>query len=154
MSIFNAGTLTIDEVWVVAGSEDELWVGDDGTLIQNGKPYTYDKPLKHLTFEVSESEYSSEVFRSNNTLAPQGPYQLSLKGNPLNPGDTVSVSVMLHATQIALQHLCLLFVFREVEYTYSPIDKSTNALIRNLASPSTLLEFQGHITSSPCSKFR
>src|ERR1700722_2679054 len=63
-----------------------------------------------------------EVFRSNNSLAPQEPYRISLRGaSSLVPEDSMEVSLFLHADRIGPQHLCLLFVFREVHRHFDPV---------------------------------
>ncbi|PPQ67072.1 hypothetical protein CVT25_005673 [Psilocybe cyanescens] len=95
----NAGSKPIGEVWMIAGADDEIWLG------------TSDK------FENSSLE--TEVIRSSNSLKPQEPQRLSLNGaggsTTINPGESVEVPAIFHAEILGDHELCLLFVFREAD---------------------------------------
>lgn len=62
--------------------------------------------------------------QSSNSLAPRTPYRVPLNetsGAPdLAPSDVLQVPLILHASQVAEQDLCLLFVFREVSTAFFP----------------------------------
>ncbi|KAJ6574977.1 ER-golgi trafficking TRAPP I complex 85 kDa subunit-domain-containing protein [Mycena capillaripes] len=90
----NRGTKAIGEVRMVTGVEDEIWVSTES---------------KDADADVSPK---TEVSRSDNSLALEQPYHLTMIGS-LQPGDTTEVSVVIHAGQIGEQQLSLLFVYRE-----------------------------------------
>ena len=93
----NAETRNIDEVWMVAGAEDEIWVGF------------------HSNSAASSTKLLlTKILHSINSILPQQPFLIPLE-NSLLPGDSVEFSVTLHADQVSEHDLCLLFVFREAQ---------------------------------------
>jgi trafficking protein particle complex subunit 8 len=91
----NAGPKAVREVWVVTSPEDHLWIG---TSLSNEVTTTFD-----------------ETFHSNNSLSPELPRKVLLGSNGfLLPGDSVELSVYLHAMDLGDQELCLLILYREV----------------------------------------
>ncbi|KAJ7706314.1 ER-golgi trafficking TRAPP I complex 85 kDa subunit-domain-containing protein [Mycena rosella] len=95
----NRGTKAIGEVWMVAGGDDEIWVGTDPND------------------DESNASPATEISRSHNSLTVQEPYRIPMIGGEgstsLQPGGTSEVSVMIHASRIGEQELSLLFVYRE-----------------------------------------
>ncbi|KAJ7654956.1 ER-golgi trafficking TRAPP I complex 85 kDa subunit-domain-containing protein [Mycena polygramma] len=87
----NRGTKAVGEVWMVAGAEDEIWIGDDDGLLE------------------------TEVSRSPNSLELQEPSRLATIGgqSSLQPGNNTEISVVIHASQVGEQQLSLLFIYRE-----------------------------------------
>ncbi|KAJ7169750.1 ER-golgi trafficking TRAPP I complex 85 kDa subunit-domain-containing protein [Mycena filopes] len=98
LSFVNRGTKGIGEVWMVAGADDEIWVGPDSQSIDD-----------------DHGERTTEVSRSQNSLTPQQPFRLGMIGgqSSLQPGDNIEVSVAIHASQVGERELSLLFVYRE-----------------------------------------
>ncbi|KAK0464963.1 ER-golgi trafficking TRAPP I complex 85 kDa subunit-domain-containing protein [Desarmillaria tabescens] len=90
----NTGTWPINEVWVVAGAEDEIWVGDEERLV-----------------DTHASELSAETLDVDNTTIPAQPQQVKLD-SPLQPGTSIELSIALHAQDTGQQELCLLVVYR------------------------------------------
>lgn len=116
----NAGTGIIDEVWMVTGQEDEIWVDDDDSLKSAGLWFCQSFMPSSLSpsYNLLAHSSSTEVLRSDNSLAPQKPRRIPLN-NPLGssslgPGDSLEFHVVLHAERIEEHELCLLFVYREV----------------------------------------
>ena len=115
----NAGSRPISEVWMVAGAEDEIWVGaTDNDVMQDCAYLNWQVSFKKIGDGVAVE--LSEVILSPNSLEPQKPFRLSLSGSNqssvLEPGNSVEVSFILHAETIGNGNhdLCLLFVFGEV----------------------------------------
>ncbi|KAJ8483388.1 hypothetical protein ONZ45_g14623 [Pleurotus djamor] len=102
----NAGESTLDEVWMIASPDDELWmesVADDLDRV---------------------SRVSDDVLESSNSLAPQRPVRIRFdKSQSLQPGESASISVVLHADTLGPQDLRLLFVYRD-----STVDKAFHSL--------------------------
>ncbi|KAJ7038336.1 ER-golgi trafficking TRAPP I complex 85 kDa subunit-domain-containing protein [Mycena alexandri] len=98
LSFVNRGTKGIGEVWMVAGADDEIWVGPDSESKDDGE-----EPRETL------------VSRSQNCLTLQQPFHLAMiKGqSSLQPGDNIEVPVTIHASQVGERELSLLFVYRE-----------------------------------------
>jgi hypothetical protein len=92
----NAGTQSIGEVWIVAGTDDEIWVDF------------------HSNADTSENTSATEILHSDNSIAPRQPFPIPLD-NTLSPGDNVEFSIVLHASGVSDHDLCLLFVYREAE---------------------------------------
>ncbi|KAI0321379.1 ER-golgi trafficking TRAPP I complex 85 kDa subunit-domain-containing protein [Amylostereum chailletii] len=95
----NNGSESIDEIWLVAGSDDELWIDDE----KEGPTIT----------DVIPS--AVETYRSNNSLVPTKPHRLKLEnmcGLSLPSGENTGFSIIVHAGQTGEQELCFLFVFR------------------------------------------
>ena len=120
----NAGSRLISEVWMVAGTEDEIWVGaTDNDVMQDCAYLNWEVFFFYGDFVSRVAMGITEVIRSPNSLEPQKPYRLSLSGSNqssmLEPGNSVEVSFILHAETIGNHDLCLLFVFREVRTKYS-----------------------------------
>jgi len=93
----NTGTRVVDEVWMVAAPEDEIWVDFHPTLNTS-----------------SAMVLSTEILHSSNSILPQPPFRIPLDKS-LVPGDSVEFSVILHADRVFEHDLCLLFVFREAQ---------------------------------------
>jgi trafficking protein particle complex subunit 8 len=93
----NTGTRSVGEVWMMAGTEDEIWVDfHSSPNILPGLPL------------------STEILHSDNSILPQQPFLLPLD-NSLAPGDSIEFAVVLHADRISEHDLCLFFVFREAQ---------------------------------------
>ena len=114
----NAGSRPISEVWMVAGAEDEIWVGATENDVMQDCAYLNWEVFFFGDFVSRVAIGVTEVIRSPNSLELQKPYRLSLSGSNqlsmLEPGNSVEVSFILHAETIGNHDLCLLFVFREV----------------------------------------
>jgi trafficking protein particle complex subunit 8 len=91
----NAGTQSIGDVWMVAGTEDEIWVD-----------------FRSNSSISSVKQSWTEILHSDNSILPRRPYRVPLD-NSLAPGDNVEFSVILHADRVSEGDLSLLFVFRE-----------------------------------------
>jgi hypothetical protein len=94
LRLSNAGTQNIDDIWLVAGAEDHVWVDFD----TNANASSAKLP-------------STEVLHSENSILPRQPYHIPL-GNSLTPGDSVEFPIALHADRPSEDDLSLLFVFR------------------------------------------
>ncbi|CCM05178.1 uncharacterized protein FIBRA_07387 [Fibroporia radiculosa] len=98
----NSGSKKISELWLVTGTEDGIWVNDDSSK-------------QDSLFQLPQSE----VLHSHNSLAPGEPIRLPLTdlhgSSELAPGENLQFSVTFHASQMAEQDLCFLFIFRESE---------------------------------------
>lgn len=116
----NTGSKPIGEIWMVAGAEDEIWVGD-GDIMRDCAYELF--ILVICTSRIWIAMAVTEVIRSQNSLEPQKPYRLSTSGSNqssssvLEPGDGVEVPFIFHAETTGSHELCLLFVFREVRTT-------------------------------------
>ncbi|TFK36848.1 ER-golgi trafficking TRAPP I complex 85 kDa subunit-domain-containing protein [Crucibulum laeve] len=93
----NAGSLYVQEAWIVAGPEVELWVGTEDW--------------------ESRSSSTNSVLSSSNSLVPPEPFRLPVTndvGTPgLNSGESTEVPLVLHDDRIGEQQLRLLVVYRE-----------------------------------------
>ena len=97
MWISNTGTRSVGEVWVVAGTDDEIWIDLD---LNSGMS----------SAQLPEKE---ELLRSDNSIAPLKPFSIPLDDDSLAPGENLEFSMVIHADR-ALEHdLCLLLVYRE-----------------------------------------
>ncbi|KAI0036617.1 ER-golgi trafficking TRAPP I complex 85 kDa subunit-domain-containing protein [Vararia minispora EC-137] len=93
----NAGTESIDEVWLVSGPEEEFYFAADEDC---GKAPS------------SESGFAaSEAFLSNNSLQPPPPYRL--QDISLQPGENTAFSIIFHAYRTGSHELCFLFAYRK-----------------------------------------
>ncbi|KAA1467917.1 hypothetical protein DENSPDRAFT_856966 [Dentipellis sp. KUC8613] len=122
----NLGTGPIDEVWLVSGPEDELYVHDDAD---------YPEP----------ANLSTEVIHSDNSLASRPPYQVMLKHHhsepSLAPQAHFEFSMTLHAEVLGDQELCLIFVYREKgSQTFNAARVTRCFEVRPLLSVSTIFE--------------
>jgi hypothetical protein len=68
--------------------------------------------MPFLTDTYENETLFTEVSHVDNSLAPRRPYRTQLP--VLEPGESAEFPIVLHAGQLAEQHLRLLFVFREV----------------------------------------
>ncbi|RDB28485.1 Transport protein particle subunit trs85-1 [Hypsizygus marmoreus] len=94
----NAGTRPIKELWLVAGQEDEIWMGADEEL------------------NDTNTIVPDETIQSLNSLAPGRPHRVLLSDTgEFNPGDSIELPVLLHAQATGDQELRLLFVYRELD---------------------------------------
>jgi trafficking protein particle complex subunit 8 len=115
----NAGAQAIRELWMVAGSEDEVWVRVNAHS-ENHSPGETSRSLTHAftLFNCSDSASLTEIYHSRNLLTPRKPYRIDLTaihGLPiLEPGGNIEFSLLFHVGTAAENDLCLLFVFREV----------------------------------------
>lgn len=122
----NAGTRPIGELWMVAGPEDEVWVefetdeNEDEDEDEEDEDEDEDEGEEKEKEEMTEpkSTPSKEILHSDNSLTPRMPLRVPLSpsnGSPtLAPGETMEVTVLLHADRLGEQELSLLFVYREV----------------------------------------
>ncbi|KIM47871.1 hypothetical protein M413DRAFT_211893 [Hebeloma cylindrosporum] len=97
LCLTNSGSKPINEVWMVSGADDEIWIGIDD--------------------DFENSPTTSEIIRSRNSLRPQEPQRIPLhtsdRSSILQPGDSMELPTILHAESSGAYELCLLFVFRE-----------------------------------------
>ncbi|KAH8102427.1 ER-golgi trafficking TRAPP I complex 85 kDa subunit-domain-containing protein [Cristinia sonorae] len=95
--VLNSGKHPIAELWMVSGSDDELWIGGD----------------EESTVASSETEN----FQSSNSLSPHEPYRVTIEkfhsSKTLGPGETLDVPVIVHSTRSGENSLCILLTFRE-----------------------------------------
>lgn len=91
----NAGTRNIGEMWIVAGTDDEIWVDFNSN-----------------TDTTSENSPATEILHSDNSIAPQQPFPIPL-GDVLSPGANIEFSVVVHVNEVSDHNLSLLFVYRE-----------------------------------------
>ncbi|KAH9486608.1 hypothetical protein JR316_0000673 [Psilocybe cubensis] len=114
----NAGSKPISEVWMIAGADDEIWLGP------NSGP------------ENSSSE--TEIIQTSNSLKPREPLKLPFSlpdgSNTINPGESIEVPAMLHTEMPGSHELCLLFVFREVKRTCSVYQSPKKKSIQSVAT--------------------
>lgn len=100
----NSGSKPIREIWMVPGREDELWLESDESNDSSVGP--------------SYATSSTETLLSSNSLRPREPYCLPLddsgEASELAPGESMQVTLTLHAAHVGERDLGLLFVFREV----------------------------------------
>ncbi|KAG6881835.1 hypothetical protein C0992_013366, partial [Termitomyces sp. T32_za158] len=106
--LFNAGDRPIREIWMVAGPEDEIWLGQD-----EGSDDTSDDESRMLksSSTLQGTSISTEVIQSHNSLEPRQPLRIPLE---INPGERIEYPIQIHADVIGNQSLNLLFVYREV----------------------------------------
>jgi trafficking protein particle complex subunit 8 len=102
----NAGTKPINEIWMVARPEDEIWLSTaDGSQCP---------PFESHPGSLAETE----VLPSRNSLQSQRPLRVPLPApsqSPiLNPHENVELLVTIHDQSVGDQELYLLFVYREV----------------------------------------
>ncbi|KNZ75648.1 hypothetical protein J132_02422 [Termitomyces sp. J132] len=90
----NSGGRPIKEIWIAAGSEDEIWLGQDEDSDGTG-----------ITA-------STEVIQSRNSLESRKPSCIPLE---LDSGESIEYPIQLHAEAIGSQELNLLLVYRESE---------------------------------------
>ncbi|KDQ30937.1 hypothetical protein PLEOSDRAFT_1027421, partial [Pleurotus ostreatus PC15] len=113
----NTGSTPVDEIWVVASPDDEL--------IFEG-------------VETGVEEDADGCLRSLNSITSQQPRRIRLPNHPsLQPGDSASISVLLHADGVGEQELCLLFVGRR------------KAISRSIASSFPHILSQSHSSIFP-----
>lgn len=100
--ISNTGSRSIGELWMVTGRHDEIWI--------DAKDSSHAGPSQGLS-------QPSEILQLSNSISPQTPYQVPLANlhgaSELAPGESLQLTVLLHASYVAEQDLSLLFVFRE-----------------------------------------
>ncbi|KAJ8702429.1 hypothetical protein PTI98_001141 [Pleurotus ostreatus] len=101
----NTGSTPVDEIWVVASPDDELIFEGVETGVE----------------EVYAD--ADGCLRSLNSITSQQPRRIRLPNHPsLQPGDSASISVLLHADGVGEQELCLLFVYRnELDGVFHPV---------------------------------
>ncbi|KAH9837148.1 ER-golgi trafficking TRAPP I complex 85 kDa subunit-domain-containing protein [Rhodofomes roseus] len=102
----NSGSRPINEAWMVSGREDELWIDSDEAVAEE-------------TPAASSSQGPlTETLDSSNSLRRREPYGLPLGdsqgSSDLAPGESMQVTLTLHASQVGERDLGLLFIFREV----------------------------------------
>lgn len=117
----NSGTRKISELWLVSGATDAIWIDVD-------EPVSASKFLRRPVFvfalitilALASSSTQVEILQSSNSLAPRTPYRIPLDvingSTELAPSESMQIPLILHASHVAEQDLCLLFVFREVCY--------------------------------------
>ncbi|KAG5340621.1 hypothetical protein C0989_001063 [Termitomyces sp. Mn162] len=105
----NSGGRPIKEIWIAAGSEDEIWLGQDEDSDGTGKA----ESRSRVRADISEGiTASTEVIQSRNSLESRKPSCIPLE---LDPGESVEYPIQLHAEAIGSQELNLLLVYRESE---------------------------------------
>ncbi|CAL1695522.1 unnamed protein product [Somion occarium] len=96
----NTGKQTINELWVLAGRDDELWVN---------------VPTEKHDDEPAKS-YTEELL-SDNSIEPRRPFRIPISdihsSSGIEPGESITIPVILHATKLDDQDLCILLAFRE-----------------------------------------
>ncbi|OCH95835.1 hypothetical protein OBBRIDRAFT_767184 [Obba rivulosa] len=99
LNVTNSGTLTINELWIVADDEDEVWIHQNADS------------------QDPSTSKASEVLHSSNSLAPATPIRISIdelhQSPGLAPGESLQIPILLHAARSGEQDLSFLFVFRE-----------------------------------------
>ncbi|KAG6381059.1 ER-golgi trafficking TRAPP I complex 85 kDa subunit-domain-containing protein [Boletus reticuloceps] len=90
----NAGHKSIDEIWLVGGLEDQLWLESSES-----------EPL-------SVAGGSTEILHISNKLSEWTPRVVPMN-KELHSGDTAAVTLTWRPGRVAFQQLCLLFVYRE-----------------------------------------
>ena len=100
----NSGSKPIREIWMVPSREDELWLESDES--------------EDESVDSSYASSSTETLLSSNSLRTREPYCLALddsgEASELAPGESMQVTLTLHAAHVGERDLGLLFVFREV----------------------------------------
>ncbi|TFY57186.1 hypothetical protein EVJ58_g7180 [Rhodofomes roseus] len=104
----NSGSRPINEAWMVSGREDELWIDSDEAVAEE-------------TPAASSSQGPlTETLDSSNSLRRREPYGLPLGdsqgSSDLAPGESMQVTLTLHASQVGERDLGLLFIFREARH--------------------------------------
>ncbi|RXW19510.1 hypothetical protein EST38_g6333 [Candolleomyces aberdarensis] len=94
--LLNAGDTAVQEIWVLTGSEHEVWLGDE-------------------TDDVTTSS-KTEIIRSSNSLRASEPQKVSL-AQALLPNEGTNVSVSIHGQQLGTHELLLFFAYRESDST-------------------------------------
>ncbi|KAI0051657.1 hypothetical protein FA95DRAFT_1484733 [Auriscalpium vulgare] len=97
--VSNIGTEAINDIWIVAGPDDEYCI-DDGDVADSVPPPAF------------------EVFTSSNSLAQRLPQRVPLDkllGSPLAPGQSFEFALTLHANTVGDQELSMAVVFRQKE---------------------------------------
>lgn len=90
--VLNSGSCPVEELWVVTGDEQEVWLGvEKDDLATSSK---------------------TEILRSSNSLKPSQPQRIPLS-QPLRPDQGTDVSVLLHGGQTGTHDLLLLFAYRD-----------------------------------------
>ncbi|KAG9222665.1 hypothetical protein CCMSSC00406_0004579 [Pleurotus cornucopiae] len=117
----NTGSTPVDEIWVVASPDDELIFEGVETGVEEGKDIAtgHAVPLTHVLVYAD----ADGCLRSLNSITSQQPRRIRLPNHPsLQPGDSASISVLLHADGVGEQELCLLFVYRnESDGVFHPV---------------------------------
>ncbi|KAH0838197.1 ER-golgi trafficking TRAPP I complex 85 kDa subunit-domain-containing protein [Lanmaoa asiatica] len=90
----NAGRKTIGEICLVGGPEDQMWLGSSESEF------------------LSVAAVSTETLHIGNKLSSWSPYVIPID-KELHSGDSTVVTFTWRPGQVALQQLCLLFVYRE-----------------------------------------
>ncbi|KZT72776.1 hypothetical protein DAEQUDRAFT_749133 [Daedalea quercina L-15889] len=103
----NSGSQPINEVWMVSGREDELWLESDEAGVGDSQGTS------------SSVDTFAESLSLSNSLCRREPYQIALGdangSSSLSPGESTQVTVILHASQVGERDLGLLFVFRQTQ---------------------------------------
>ncbi|KAK7694801.1 hypothetical protein QCA50_001989 [Cerrena zonata] len=115
--LHNTGTQTINEVWMVGGREDELWV-EVSDSDDPGKPSCVALEFGKAKILLGEPFSSStEDLQSKNSLESRRPFRIPISdfhsSSGLAPGESVTIPMSVHATKLGEQDLCLLLTFRE-----------------------------------------
>ncbi|KAJ7596891.1 ER-golgi trafficking TRAPP I complex 85 kDa subunit-domain-containing protein [Mycena floridula] len=93
----NSGTKAVKELWMIPGAEDQIWL--------------HDKKDSDIPVEATVPH---EDVESINTLTSRKPYRVSLgEEEYLQAGDSMEISLVLHADQAGDNELCILFVYRQ-----------------------------------------
>ncbi|KIY70143.1 hypothetical protein CYLTODRAFT_392434 [Cylindrobasidium torrendii FP15055 ss-10] len=95
----NAGTNNVDEVWIVSGSVEQVWV--DGS--DDGAPH-------HV--KTGDDGGATSTVRTANWAGPSAPQRLPL-AQALQPEDSTEINILLHSDQIGRHDLQLMVVYRE-----------------------------------------
>ena len=113
----NAGSATIEEVWVIGGEELCIWIDENG-----GKKVVYwiqkalTPGLAETPSETSTAGPTRTITSSNSILSPE-PKRINLStlhdGRSLAPGEYVNIPIVLYSQQSGASNLSLLFTYRE-----------------------------------------
>lgn len=120
VSLHNTGNKPISELWMLPGPYDQVWVNvDEPGTSSMSNCYTALTALTALADAIFEAVTNApkERFTSTNSLSPRKPFQIPLDiihSSDLNPGESINLSLTMHAARAMEQDLSLLFAFREV----------------------------------------
>ncbi|KAF5317627.1 hypothetical protein D9611_015053 [Ephemerocybe angulata] len=92
--VLNSGSNPVEEVWVVTGNDQEIWIG------------TKEEELT--------TSSRTEIVHSRNSLRPTEPQRIPL-AQPLQPNEGVTVPISLHGGRTGTHNLYFFITYRESE---------------------------------------
>jgi hypothetical protein len=111
--INNTGVEDVNEIWMVSGSEDVVWIENTASERQAGESLT------NKTNEINPvSGSSEEVFHSPNSVSNPTPSPIQIEDytetRALKPGGHFRLPIVYHADRVEDGNICLMFVYRLV----------------------------------------